>query len=100
MKTFWLSFVGDSGSLGCAIVDVSADEAALAKLDIDVRFPDHMEDAEWLAAALAKAHRLGVNPGGQVASWDVTGSLHLALYEREKLYSRQEIEAIDKGLRS
>jgi len=97
-KTFWLSFVGDKGNLGCAIIDVTDEEASAEKMSLDSLFPQHMEGAEWIAAALTKAHLLGCNPGGEVASWDITDgpSDRIARYEKNRLYSKREIEMIER----
>jgi hypothetical protein len=79
-KRFWLSFCDANKPkgrqfLGACIVEVTDADAADAKADIDVRFPQHMEGAEWLAAASRKAWLLGCNPGGEVLSADVTDTV-------------------------
>lgn len=67
-KTFWLSFVGASGFLGVSVISVDDADATDIRTFLVERFPNHLPGAEWLAAALNKAHRLGCNPGGEVAS--------------------------------
>lgn len=78
VRTFWLSFCdGDRPKgdqfLGVCIVDVTGTEANEAQLDVLLRFPNARKGAEWLAAASRKCHRLGINPGGEMASFDITG---------------------------
>jgi hypothetical protein len=78
VRTFWLSFCdGDRPAgdqfLGVCIVDVTGDDANDAQLDVLLRFPLAQEGAEWLAAASRKCHRLGINPGGEMASFEITG---------------------------
>lgn len=73
MKTFWLSFCDGNRPkgqqfLGVAVIDVTDDEAHEAFEDLLDRFPNAQDGAEWIAAAARKAHRLGCNPGGEVAS--------------------------------
>lgn len=78
LRTFWLSFcdsdrpAGDQ-FLGVCIVDVTGTDANEAQIDVLLRFPLAQEGAEWLAAASRKCHRLGINPGGEMASFDITG---------------------------
>jgi hypothetical protein len=94
VRSFWLSFVGDAGSLGACIVDVSATEAAQDLAVIDRLFPNHLPGAEWVAAATAKAHRLGCNPGGEVASWSLPQDHpKFADLPRNVLLSRAEWQA-------
>ncbi len=77
-RRFWMSFVNDSGPnksdtfAGACIVEVTDTDADEALGILKADFPNHMDGAEWLAAATRKAWRLGINPGGQVASWDIT----------------------------
>lgn len=75
-KTFWLSFCDSSRPkgdqfLGVAVVDVNEEDAAEALMDLLVRFPLAQEGAEWIAAAVRKAHETGCNPGGAVASLEM-----------------------------
>jgi len=100
-RLFWLSFVGSDGkNRGCCIVEVNAEEAYYAKIDLIKRFPNHLADAEWIAAAISKAHKLGCNPGGEVTSYDITGvltdksdsSLALKSAPRHVLMQREEMQ--------
>lgn len=102
MRTFWLSFCdGDRPKgqqfLGACVVDVTDEEAERMKLEVLIRFPHALEGAHWIGAATRKAHTLGCNPGGEVASLDVTDRSPelLARYRRGHLMTRDEIEAID-----
>jgi hypothetical protein len=76
-RRFWLSFA-DPGRkrghqfLGVAIVEVTEEDAALAKAEVDTKFPQHQPGAEWIAAATRKAWLTDCNPGGEVACVDVT----------------------------
>ncbi len=99
-KLFWLSFVGEDGrNKGCCIVEVTAEEAYDSKVDLIMRFPKHLQGAEWIAAAIRKAHQTGCNPGGDVMSYDITGvltdksmsSLALISAPRHVLMQRQEM---------
>lgn len=106
-RTFWLSFCNDSKPegqqfLGACVVDVTAEQAALAKLDLAQKFPQHMPGAEWVAAAMRSAHAHGCNPGGQVASYDITGidPPEGATMPKFKLMSRAEMEALGLEPRS
>lgn len=100
MKTFWLSFCDAERPegerfLGACIVDVTDEEAADALIEIALRFPFAQPDAEWIAAATRKAHILGCNPGGQVASMEIEHDHpNLALYQRGVLMDRATCERI------
>lgn len=105
--TFWLSFCDASRPegdqfLGAAVVDVTAAEIAAAKVEIDQRFPRHLPDAEGIAAATRKAHQLGCNPGGEVASMrldDLPGFATISSrYPRGRLLSRAEVTSIDQAI--
>lgn len=107
MKTFWLSFCDSDRPkgqqfLGACVLDVADSEAESMLSDLTARFPNHQPGAEWIAAALKKAWALGCNPGGEVATSDVTAAdpKALAHYERGQLYSRAEIDAIDAEIES
>lgn len=93
-RTFYLSFADDDGFRGAAVVDVTEDDAALAKLDLAIRFPNALPGAEWIAAATRKAHAKGCNPGGEVLSCDITDAYEKSLYPRNKLMSKADLEAI------
>ncbi len=100
-KLFWLSFCdGDkpNGSqfLGACIVEVTATEADEMKFEIMLRFPMAQPDAEWIGAASRKAHALGCNPGGEMASVEIEpDNPMLVFYKRGVLMDRPTIEAID-----
>lgn len=67
-KIFWISFAKPGQHLGVAIVEVNEVEALFEK----TRLPaGALPGAEWLGAALAKAWRLQINPGGGVRAWEV-----------------------------
>jgi hypothetical protein len=77
MKTYWMSFCDGERPegqqfLGVAVIDVTVEEAADELSDLNVRFPNHAEGAEWIAAAARKAWRLGCNPGGQVMNCELS----------------------------
>ena len=100
-KVFWLSFCDNekpkgSQFLGACIVEVTAAEADAAMIVIRLRFPFAQPDAEWIAAASRKAHATGCNPGGEMASIDVTDAPpeELARYPRHVLLSKADLEAI------
>jgi catechol 2,3-dioxygenase-like lactoylglutathione lyase family enzyme len=71
MKTFWLSFVGDDGFRGVAVVEVSEEEAEQEFIDAFFDYPAAGPEAGWIAAASRKAHSLGCNPGGEVGCMEV-----------------------------
>ena len=76
-RSYWLSFCDNDRPegerfLGVAIVDVTDADAAAAKAIIDQRFPHHAPDAEWIAAASRKAWQEGCNPGGEMATMEIT----------------------------
>ena len=101
-RVFWLSFC-DGGKpkgqqfLGACVVEVNDDDAREALTELVQRFPNHQDGAEWIAAAIRKAHRERCNPGGEVATADITEAPAdiLARYDRCRLYSKAELEAID-----
>ncbi len=104
-RTYWLSFVDSSaiegqGFRGVCVVDVTEAEAAAQLADLAARFPLHQPGAEWIAAATAKAWRLGCNPGGAVLSLrlDLAAPSPAALAEvpRDRLMSR--VELLRRGL--
>ncbi len=101
MRTFWLSFCDDDRPegqqfLGACVVDVTQDDADEAAAFIALAFPLAVEGGEWIGAATRKAHRMRCNPGGHVATADVTDARAemLALYPRDTLMSKAELEAI------
>ena len=100
-KMFWLSFC-DSNRLkgaqflGAAVVEVTAEEADEAAVDVMLWYPFAQPDSEWIVAAVTKAHRLGCNPGGEVTSIEVPQNMNLAGYEFSVLMDRATIERIDR----
>lgn len=70
MPVFWLSFA-DNGFRGVVVTE-----------------------AEDLRAAIRRTHRLGINPGGQIMSWEVTAE-DVVKYERDRLYTKDELKAIE-----
>jgi hypothetical protein len=103
-KVFWLSFCDadlpkGQQFVGACIVEVTQEEADEAKLVIAERFPQALDGAEWIGAATRKAHRLGCNPGGEVASVELpTDHPMLARYQFGVLMDRATLEAIDELL--
>lgn len=102
-RTFWLSFVDPDRPdgerfLGVAVVDVTDEDAARARLVLTARFPKALPDAEWIAAATSKAHREGCNPGGEVVAFDITPwhpQKQLAAMPRNRLLSRQDLHELE-----
>lgn len=106
-KVFWLSFCDSERPtgqqfLGVAIIEVTAAEADDAAVEVMLRFPfTHQPDSEWIAAAIKKAHRLGCNPGGEVATWEVPrDDPNLTHYTFGVLMDRATIERIDGDIKS
>jgi len=74
---WWLSFAEDDGFRGVAIVQ-----------------------GQDMAAAIARAHLLKINPGGQVAGWPIPEEFldqHVPGEFRNRLLSRQEVTDHLKG---
>lgn len=100
-KVFWLSFCDThkpegSQFLGACVVDVTAEEAQDVAFDVMLRFPFAQPGSEWLAAASRKAHQLGCNPGGEMASCEIPADHpQLARYTFGVLMDRATIEQID-----
>jgi len=90
-KTFWLSFINNGKHAGCCVIDVTELEAAVQKMRLDTDFPNHLPGAEWTAAASAKAWRLGCNPGGQMASYELPPS---DTSPRNRLMQQAELEQL------
>jgi hypothetical protein len=93
MKTLWLSFSDPDRQpgeqfLGVAIIDVTDLDAAEARAYLRVHRPQAQPDAEWILAAIRKAHRFGCNPGGQVLSSEIP---HDAPGPRGVLMDREEL---------
>lgn len=78
-RTFWLSFCDDTkpaGSRfsGVCVVDVDFVTIASAEAELQRRGHPDPKTAAPVAAAVSKAWDLKINPGGSVASTEVTGS--------------------------
>jgi hypothetical protein len=103
-KVFWLSFCDAARPkgqqfLGACLVDVTAAEADAAAVDVLRRFPFAEPDAEWIAAAVKKAHRLGCNPGGEVATKEMPPDHpNLARYQFGVLMDRPTVTRIDREI--
>jgi hypothetical protein len=101
-KVFWLSFCdadrpAGQQFLGACLIDVTAAEADEAAIEVALRFPLAQAGAEWLAAAMRKAHQLGCNPGGEVASMEIEADHpNLARYQFGVLMDRATIERLDQ----
>lgn len=99
-KTFWLSFCDPEKPkgqqfLGACVVSVMAEEVEAAAIEVLLRFPQAQDGAEYIAAATRKAHRLGCNPGGEVASVEVQSDHPmLTHYPQGVLMDRVALEAI------
>lgn len=105
-KVFWLSFCDGSRPtgqqfLGACLVSVTAEDAGLSAVDVALSFPFAQPGAEWLAAAIRKAHELGCNPGGEVASAEVSAdNPNLSRYPMGVLLDRDTIERLDAEVES
>jgi hypothetical protein len=105
-KAFWLSFCDAERPegqqfLGVCIVKVSAEDADAEALTLLLRFPPAQPGSEWLAAAITKSHRLGCNPGGEVAAHELPADHpNLAFYELGVLMDRRTIEEIDRRIKT
>jgi len=98
-RTFWLLFADDEppegkGFLGVCVVDVTAGDAATAKQVIARRFPNAQPDAEWIAAAIRHAWAHGCNPGGEIATYDITGQAQAETVPRNRLLQKDELLAL------
>jgi hypothetical protein len=95
-RLFWLSFVDadrpvGTQFLGVAIIEVMEVMAANMRDELRLMFPNHEPGAEWIAAAAREAHRLGCNPGGEVASVEIDDDHGVP---RGRLLSRADLEAV------
>lgn len=102
-KVFWLSFCDAERPkgqqfLGACLVEVTAEDADAMAVEVAMRFPFAQPGAEWIGAAARKAHRLGCNPGGEVASVEVTDHPNLSRYTFGVLMDRATVEQIDREL--
>jgi hypothetical protein len=103
MRVFWLSFADDDRPkgdqfLGVCVVEVSEAEAAAMRPELRERFPHHKDGAEWIAAAVRKAHRLGINPGGHVATIELPPDWPLRdTIPRNLLLSKNDLHHLSTG---
>jgi hypothetical protein len=92
-KAFWLSFVNDSGFAGACQVKVDDTDKEMAIAQWPFGTP-HSDDAAWLGAALRKAHRLGINPGGSVKSVEFPADFPTP-HPFDVLMSKADVERYD-----
>jgi hypothetical protein len=95
-RTYWLSFTDDArpaGSrlLGVCVGDVLTEEAEAQRPRL---LPQSQPGAEWLAAAMRKAWDNGCNPGGSVASYNITGHHEADIAPRHVLLSKDDLLAL------
>ena len=91
MKSIWLSFAGNKGSLGVAIVDITDEDIEDARLRLAASHPNAREGADIMYAAVTVAHLHACNPGGEVLSHEVPTTLEAP---RFRLMQRPELEAL------
>ena len=107
IKTFWMSFAdGDKPkgqqNLGICIIDVTEAEAAEERAWLESSAFKHTYNKElgpWIGAAARKAHRLGCNPGGEVASFDLSDHEDqdwVQSLPRNQLFTGAEAEALSR----
>lgn len=100
-KIFWLSFCDSSrpeGSqfLGACVIEVTREEAEDALIEVALRFSFAQGGAEWIAAAVRKAHELHCNPGGEVATMEIPPDHPmLNFYARGILMDKATIARLD-----
>ncbi len=103
-KVFWLSFCDGKRPkgqqfLGACVIEVTAEEAFEAAIEVALRFPLAQEGAEWIAAATKKAWALGCNPGGEIATAEMPPDHpNLSRYQFGVLMDRATIEGIDRAV--
>jgi hypothetical protein len=98
-RTFWLSFTDPhrpvgSQFLGVCVVDVSTADAALARQVFAQEKPFAKPGSEWIGAALRRAWQCGANPGGEVATLDISDAPEAATAPRDRLLGRVELVAL------
>jgi hypothetical protein len=98
MKTMWLSFTDPDRPkgqqfLGVAVIDVPDDFVPIAKERMLAHYPHAEPGAEWVYAATMLAWHHQCNPGGEVALVDVTDDPEIAGVPRNRLLTREELEA-------
>jgi hypothetical protein len=75
--TFWLSFFYENKFLGVAVVDLTPDDIG--------------EGCNPTAAAITKAWKLGINPGGHVKITELFET-EIPASDRNRLLNREEAE--------
>jgi hypothetical protein len=91
-RLYWLSFVATGGQfLGVAIVEVDDADWEFARDMERERRPWITDEAVWIVAAIAKAWRLGCNPGGSVGSTTIDPAILPAGTPIGVLMSRDEL---------
>jgi hypothetical protein len=96
MRTYWLSFTDQDRPaggrfLGVTVIDVTADQAEAIRPELP---PQAQPGAEWIAAACRAAWDMGCNPGGTVASYDITGRPEAVRAPHARLLSRAELRTL------
>lgn len=91
-KTFWLSFCDGERPkgqqfLGVSVVDVDDEDVEDARAVLP-RSGDH-----WVGAAMLKAWRDGCNPGGQMASIEITDQVPPSI-PKSRLMQAEELKAL------
>jgi hypothetical protein len=76
------------------IVDVTEADAVQAQ-NMGHIHPQAQPGAAWLAAAMRRAWVAGVNPGGQVGTWEITGRPEAATAPRDRLMTHAELVALN-----
>lgn len=96
MRTYWMSFVGEEGHLGCCIVDVDEAEIDQAAEELKRTHPDHdPERGPVIWAAAKKAHALGINPGGSIQAIELPYG-YPQVYPKHKLMTALEVREYEK----
>ncbi len=73
VSRWYLSFADERGFLGAAIVQ-----------------------AQGITTATMRAHRLGINPGGQVAAYEVPSEVEIQPGMMDRLLNREEAESLGR----
>jgi hypothetical protein len=71
LRWFYLSFADDDGFRGAAIVE-----------------------AHGPAHALQLTHRLGINPGGEIATWEIPEGAPLPDAAKNRLLSKEDLDRL------
>lgn len=94
-RTYWLSFADskDGSNLGVIITTVSKEDADVTLM----KFPTMHDKVEgpWVVAAIMKAHRLKICPGGECAAYKLDTEdfgKWQKFYSLDKLLSRTDID--------